>query len=90
MFSRWQRRYLEGRRRVLTVVQTNVFTRSRVASVGRDFPKAVVDLITRMYLPLDESQDTLAYAVEQPVPEAVKRCIEQHPSRIEYWLTGAP
>lgn len=48
----------------------------------------IAGLLTRMWLPLEELEAALLHAEQHSVAEAVERYIENHPDRIEYWLSG--
>lgn len=48
----------------------------------------VAALLARMWLPLDEIETALLDAERHSVAEAVERYIENHPERVEYWLSG--
>lgn len=54
----------------------------------QDFPSEVTDFFTRLYLPEDEMARLLLESQEHGVDLAVERYIQQHPKRINYWLTG--
>lgn len=87
MFKRWQLRYLDDPRGVLS--QNESIHALARRGFSRDYPPSVVDFITRLYIPLDELEDALAYAVDATPQAAVERYVREHPARIRYWLSGA-
>ena len=44
--------------------------------------------LARMHLPIDELQTAMYNANETSYEEAVNKYIEEHPDRIDYWVTG--
>jgi glycine betaine/proline transport system substrate-binding protein len=86
LFARYDLRYLEDPDRVLG-------GRESVHALGRrglyqDFPVEVTELLTRMFLPIDELEAVMLDASERSVDEAIDAYIEAHPRRIHYWVTG--
>lgn len=88
MFSRWPLRYLDdpkaalgGRERVHALVRQGFY---------QDFPVEVSEFLARMFLPMDELQALMAQAHETSYAEAVEAYIEEHPERIDYWVSGEP
>jgi glycine betaine/proline transport system substrate-binding protein len=86
MFARWDLRYLEDPRR-------SFGGRERVHVLARegfyqDFPPEVAEFFVRMYLPLEELESALLTATNESVDIAVDDYLQQHPERIEYWVTG--
>jgi len=86
MFSRWELRYLEdprnslgGRERIHVLVRRGFY---------QDFPVEVTEFLSRMYLPLDELEALMNRATDTSYEQAVKEYIEEHPQRIDYWVTG--
>ena len=86
MFSRWELRYLEdprnslgGRERIHALVRRGFY---------QDFPVEVTEFLSRMYLPLDELEALMNRATDTSYEQAVKEYIEEHPQRIDYWVTG--
>lgn len=87
MFSRWKLRYLEdpraalgGRERVHALVRKDL---------DQDFPPAVTDFLTRMYLPIEELEVLMDEATQSSYQAAVENYIEAHPARIAYWVDGS-
>ena len=86
MFARWDLRYLDDPKRVMG-------GRERVHALVRrgfyqDFPSEVTEMLTRMYLPIDELEQALLYSTQHSVDEAVDRYLHEHARRIDYWVTG--
>jgi glycine betaine/proline transport system substrate-binding protein len=86
MFARWKLRYLEdprgslgGRERIHALVRKGFY---------QDFPVAVTEFLSRMFIPMDELEQLMAAAAETSYEDAVNRYIEQHPDRVNYWVTG--
>jgi glycine betaine/proline transport system substrate-binding protein len=86
MFARWDLRYLDdpkrvfgGRERVHVLVREGFY---------QDFPPEVTEFLARMYLPINEIEAALLIATEDSVDAAVDDYLQQHPDRIEYWVTG--
>ena len=85
MFARWNLRYLADSKRSLSQSeQVHALARK---GFGRDFP-AAVDVITRMYFPLEELERAMLDAVERSTEAAVEHYLRRHPARVSYWLTG--
>ncbi|QGM22072.1 glycine/betaine ABC transporter substrate-binding protein [Spiribacter sp. 2438] len=64
----------------------------RVHALGRagfdaDYPE-ISEMLSRMYVPIDELQDYMFEASETSFEEAVSAYIDDNPDRIQYWLTG--
>ena len=87
MFARWDLRYLDDPKHILSQHE-RVYALAR-HDFGRDFPSAVVDLITRMYIPMDELEQALLHAVDSSTQAAVDQYVREHPARIRYWVSGA-
>lgn len=86
MFARWRLRYLRDPRGVLSRdEQVHALAR---AGFAHDFPRPVLDMISRMHIPLAELQAALADAVERSTGEAVDRYLAAHPARVRYWVHG--
>ena len=86
MFARWKLRYLEdprgslgGRERIHALVRKGFY---------QDFPVQVTEFLSRMFIPLEELEQIMAHATDTSYEEAVNRYIEQHPDRVNYWVTG--
>ena len=86
MFARWQLRYLDdpdkilgGREQVHALVRKNF---------DQDFPVEVTEFFSRMFIPLPELENIMARATEKSYKFAVNEYIEQHPARVEYWVSG--
>jgi glycine betaine/proline transport system substrate-binding protein len=86
MFARWQLRYLKDPKGILSRDE-RVHALAR-AGFGRDYPRAVVDMLARMFIPLDELEDALLDAVDHSPEAAAARYLESHPRRVAYWLEG--
>mgnify|MGYP006296348087 CR=1 FL=1 len=85
MFQAWDLRFLDDPERALG-------GRERVhAMVRRGLDRTapwVVDLLARLYLPLDEVEAAMAEARAGSVEAAVTAYIDRHPARVRYWLSG--
>lgn len=86
MFAEWELRYLEDPRGTLGGPE-------RVAALARpgfdrDFPPEVLELISRMFIPLPELEAAMLQASKSSVDRAVDDYLRQHPARVEYWVTG--
>ena len=86
MFSRWKLRYLDDPKRALG-------GRERVHALVRkgfdqDFPPAVTDFLTRMFIPMNELEALMADANDTSYGKAVDRYIKAHPARVNYWVSG--
>ena len=86
MFARWKLRYLEdpqgslgGRERIHALVRKGFY---------QDFPVQVTEFLSRMFIPMEELEQLMAEATESTYENAVNRYIEQHPDRVNYWVTG--
>ncbi|MFW5920287.1 MAG: glycine betaine ABC transporter substrate-binding protein [Polyangiales bacterium] len=86
MFAEHDLRYLDdpqgvlgGRERVHAIVRHGFY---------EDYPPDVTEMLTRMYLPLDELEQALLHATRTSVDQAVDRYLEEHPARVDYWVTG--
>jgi glycine betaine/proline transport system substrate-binding protein len=86
MFARWKLRYLEdprgslgGRERIHALVRKGFY---------QDFPLEVTEFLSRMFIPMEELEQLMAAASETSYEDAVNRYIEQHPDRVNYWVTG--
>jgi glycine betaine/proline transport system substrate-binding protein len=86
MFARWKLRYLEdpqgslgGRERIHALVRKGFY---------QDFPVQVTEFLSRMFIPMQELEQLMAEATESTYENAVNRYIEQHPDRVNYWVTG--
>jgi glycine betaine/proline transport system substrate-binding protein len=86
MFARWKLRYLKdpekalgGRERIHALVRKDFY---------QDFPVEVTEFLSRMFIPMEELESMMARATESSYEIAVKEYIEQHPNKINYWVTG--
>jgi glycine betaine/proline transport system substrate-binding protein len=86
MWARWDLRYLDdpkgalgGRERIHVLVRHGFY---------QDFPPEVTEFLARMFLPIDELEAALLTATDESVDVAVDDYLEQHPDRIDYWVTG--
>jgi glycine betaine/proline transport system substrate-binding protein len=86
MFARWKLRYLEdprhtlgGRERIDALVRKGFY---------QEFPVQVTEFLSRMFIPMVELEELMADATETSYETAVSRYIEQHPGRVDYWVTG--
>ncbi|MEJ2141219.1 MAG: glycine betaine ABC transporter substrate-binding protein [Gammaproteobacteria bacterium] len=86
MFARWKLRYLEdpekslgGRERIHALVRKNFY---------QDFPVEVTEFLSRLFIPLHELEGIMARATETSYDKAINEYIEQHPARVDYWVTG--
>lgn len=85
MFGAYDLRYLDDPEGTLGGVE-------RVYAIARqgfqqDFPEAA-QFLMRMHLPLEELESAMANAQETSYEEAIAKYIEEHPARVNYWLTG--
>lgn len=85
MFGAYDLRYLEDPEGALGGVE-------RVYAIARqgfqqDYPE-VAQFLMRMHLPLDELESAMFNAQETSYEEAIAQYIEEHPARVNYWLTG--
>lgn len=85
MFGAYDLRYLEDPEGTLGGVE-------RVYAIARqgfqqDYPE-VAQFLMRMHLPLDELESAMFNAQETSYEEAIAQYIENHPARVNYWLTG--
>ena len=71
---------LGGRERVHALVRKDL---------DQDFPPAVTDFLTRMYLPIEELEVLMDEATQSSYQAAVENYIEAHPARIAYWVDGS-
>lgn len=86
MFVRWKLRYLRDPKHVLSDDE-------RIHALARrgfshDYPRPVVDFISRMFIPLDELEDALLFASDHSVQAAVDHYLQTHPARVRYWTHG--
>jgi glycine betaine/proline transport system substrate-binding protein len=86
MFARWKLRYLDdpkgalgGREHIDALVRKGFY---------QDFPPEVSEFLSRMYIPLPELEAMMAEAADSSYDSAVEHYIEQHPARVNYWVTG--
>lgn len=86
MFARWPLRYLEdpkqalgGRARIDALVRKGFY---------QDFPVEVTEFLSRMFIPLEDLEQIMADANDTSYDEEVQKYIDQHPKRINYWVTG--
>lgn len=87
MFARWDLRYLDdprgalgGRERIHVLVRRGF---------DQDYPLEVTEMLTRLYIPLDDLEAMLLESSRSSTEEAVDRYIDANPDRIRYWLGGA-
>lgn len=88
MFARWHLRYLDdpkgalgGRERIHALVREGFY---------QDYPPEVTEMLSRIFIPLDELEAALLEANEASVDQAVDHYMTEHPDRIRYWVTGEP
>jgi glycine betaine/proline transport system substrate-binding protein len=86
MFARWPLRYLKdpkqalgGMERIHALVREGFY---------QDFPVEVTEFLSRMFIPLEDLEQIMAKENETSYDEAVQNYIEQHPKRVDYWVTG--
>ena len=86
IFAEWDLRYLSdpkgvlgGRERVHVIVRRGFY---------QDFPSEVTEMLTRMYIPLGELEQTLLRATRGSVDEAVRWYLAEHSERVRYWVDG--
>lgn len=86
MFARWKLRYLEDPQRALGGLEhIDALVRR---DFYQDFPVEVSEFLARMFLPLEELEALMAAATDSSYETAVNEYIEQHPARVNYWVTG--
>lgn len=86
MFAEWDLRYLRDPEGALGGWErVHVLTR---AGFDQDHPPEVTELLTRMFIPLDELEAALLTATSSSVEAAVDVYLAEHPDRVRYWLTG--
>lgn len=84
-FAAYDLRYLED--------PENVFgTEERILAIGRegffkDHPR-IASFIDRVYMPTRQMEQMMLEAEETDVEKAAEKYIENHPERIDYWVTG--
>ena len=86
IFARYDLRFLEDPKLVLG-------GRERVHAIARqgfqqDFPQEITAFFTRLYLNDREMASLLLESQQDGVDVAVERYIQEHPRRINYWLSG--
>jgi glycine betaine/proline transport system substrate-binding protein len=86
MFARWDLRYLDDPDGVLGAAE-------RVHALVREgfyqeHPPEITEMLTRIFIPLPELEGALLRATRESVEAAVDWYVEEHPERIEYWVTG--
>lgn len=85
MFGAYDLRYIADPENALGGVE-RVYTVSR-KGFQTDFPQAA-EFLMRMHLPVKELEAAMFDARETSVDEAVKKYIETHKGRVDYWVTG--
>ena len=85
MFGAYDLRYLEdpegalgGSERVHAIARMGL---------DREHPELFA-FLTRFSLPLEELQAVMAEAEKTSYEDAVAKYIEDHPARVNYWVTG--
>lgn len=86
MFAQWDLRYLKDPKKVLG-------GKERIHALVRrgfyqDYPSEVTEMLARMYLPIEELEQTLLYARRASVDEAVDWYLREHSARVAYWVSG--
>ena len=85
MFHKWELRYLDDPERVLGGTErVHALVRK---GLYREAPD-VFGFLSRLYIPLDELQAAIAEANDSDYETAVDRYIDNHPARIDYWVSG--
>lgn len=84
-FGAYDLRYLEDSQGVLGGPErVHVLAR---AGFDADYPQ-ISQVLTRMYLSLDELQGYMFEARESSYDEAISQFIDENPDQVNYWLTG--
>ena len=84
-FGAYDLRYLEDPQGVLGGPErVHVLAR---AGFDADYPQ-ISQVLTRMYLSLDELQGYMFEARESSYDEAISQFIDENPDQVNYWLTG--
>lgn len=86
IFARYKLRFLKDPKGILGGEE-------RIHAIARqgfqnDFPSEVTQFFSRLYLPNDELAAVLLDSQNMGADKAVDRYIEDHPKRVNYWLTG--
>jgi glycine betaine/proline transport system substrate-binding protein len=88
IFARWQLRYLDdpdhqlgGKERVHALLRRGFY---------QDYPSEVTEMLTRMYLPIEELEQALLRATQGSVDDAVDWYLREHQKRVKYWIDGDP
>lgn len=84
-FARWDLRYIEDPKGVITSLQ-HVDTLVH-RGFYREHPE-VFEMITRMKMPLQHVQWGMNEGEQSSYPEAARKYVEKHPDLVEYWVTG--
>lgn len=86
MFAKWDLRYLDdpkgvlgGKERIHVLVRKGFY---------QDYPAEVTEMLTRMYIPLPELEAALLESTQTSAQHAVQTYLDEHPDRIDYWITG--
>lgn len=85
MFGRYDLRYLDDPEGALGGTE-RIYALSR-NGFPADHPE-VAKMMMRMWLPIEELETAMADAQATSYEEAVTRYVEQHPARIDYWVSG--
>ncbi len=86
IFAKWHLRYLDDPKHAFGAAE-RVHALAR-QGFDRDYDPKLVGFLTRMFLPLGELEAAMLDASKRNVEQAVDRYVEEHPARIEYWLSG--
>lgn len=87
MFAKWGLRYLADPKAALGK-QERVHALARKGLYQEAHGPELTELLTRLFVPMDELEAALLYANDHSADEAVTRYVAQHPDRVRYWVTG--
>lgn len=85
MFSRWDLRYLEDPKGILGSVE-----RSHVIAHKGFYQEEteVAKMLMRMWVPLSDLEQLMLKAEDTDAEEVAREYVENHPERVNYWITG--
>ena len=85
-FAKWDLRYIDdpkgtlgGRERIHALARKGFY---------QEVPYEVFEFFTRMFVPLSELEAVMLEASNSSYEEAVDKYIQEHPERVNYWMTG--
>jgi glycine betaine/proline transport system substrate-binding protein len=86
MFAEWDLRYLEDPLGALGGAE-RVHALAR-PGLDQAYPPEVLELLTRMFIPLPELEAALLTATRTSVDAAVEALLRRNRARVDYWMTG--